>query len=103
MTQEELKEAFYRHEDEFLKFASIENPRHRRPDLCAFLMLDSAVEKRNGIGGFSDMVAAAEHDQIWLEISAEDLAPVATDDLIRDLCRCGVMYDADTESLAMFA
>lgn len=92
----DLTEAFASHDDEFLKFGDIEQPRHSRPDLCAFLMLADVVPQAG------DMVVGAAHDQIWLGVDCEKLAAVATDDLIRDLARCGVFYDDDVESLSMF-
>ncbi len=96
MTTKELEQAFERHSDEYIAFERIEKPAHRRPDVCAFLMLDAAV------GGGGDMVACAEHDEIWLSVHVETLAAVATDELIRDLVRCGVRLDSDTDSLVMF-
>lgn len=92
----DLQEAFSRHDDEFLHFDRVENPRHQRPDLCAFLMLHDLVH------GHSDMVASAEHDEIWLDVDREALAAVVTDDIVRDLVRCGVRYDDEVESLAMY-
>lgn len=96
MTLEELQAAFDL-EDDFLKFEEVENPRSKRPDLHAFLLLDELVP------GDSDMVAAAEHDQIYLGVDAEKLAAVVSLDQIRDLRRCGVMYESSTDSLSMFA
>ena len=102
MALEELQAMFEKHKDEFLKFDRVNNPAHRRPDLCAFLMLDAAVDVKNARGGYSAMVSAAEHDEIYLVIDAEELAKVATDDLVRDLIRCGVLYDSTYDCLAMF-
>ncbi len=98
----DIAAVFEKYHDEYIKFERIVTPRHRRPDLCAFLMLDEVIEQRNAIGGFSDMVAGAEHDEISLEISPDLLASVATDDLICDLVRCGVRYDDESDCLVMF-
>jgi len=97
MKTEELEACFEKHSDEYIRFERIEAPRHPRPDLCAFLMLHDLAPKN------SDMVCAAEHDEIWLGVDIEVFAAVVTDDIVRDLVRCGVRYDSDTESLAMFA
>lgn len=98
MTVEELEAAFEKHsEDEFLEFNRIKNPRHHRPDLCAFLMPDEAVPGEFG----RDMVSGAEHDLVFLGVDVEELAKVATDDLIRDLSRCGVRFEDSW--LEMFA
>jgi hypothetical protein len=96
MTVEELAEVFERHEEEFLKFNRIEQPRSRRPDLHAFLLLDALVP------GATDMVSAAEHDEIWLDVDTEALAAVVTEEQVRDLVRCGVRWDAEFDCLALF-
>lgn len=97
MTTDEVKAAFAASQDEFLRFAQISKPRHRRPDICAFLMLDDLLP------GDMDMVAAAEHDIFYLAPSLESFSAVATPEIIRDLARCGVILDIETDSLAMFA
>lgn len=79
-----------------MEFERIENPRSKRPDLHAFLVLDEllpAKEKQDVIGG-------ASHDEIYLAFDLESLAPVATPEIVRDLVRCGVRYDSD--GLCMF-
>lgn len=91
-----LSEMFKKYDDEFLKFESIESPANERPDLCAFLILDQLAP------GSSDMVTTAEHDKIYLEVEPEDLAKVITESDIRDLIRCGIMYDEDENLLWMF-
>ena len=101
MTLEELRASFEKNNDECCKFENIANPVHRRPDICAFLMLDVAIEKRNEAGTFSGIISNAGHDEIYLAINPEDLVTVATDEMIRDLVRCGVMCDDDC-GLSMF-
>ncbi|HAX23084.1 MAG TPA: hypothetical protein DCY64_22710 [Hydrogenophaga sp.] len=94
----DLQEAFERHEDEYLNFKMVEKPMHNRPDLCAFLLLDKLLPNKG-----RDMVCAAEHDEFFLDADCEKLAAVATEEDILTLIRCGVRYDSDTDSLAMFA
>lgn len=67
-----------------------------RPDLCALMLLDSLVP------GTRDIVAAAEHDEIFLRVTIEQLAPVITREQVRALLCCGVRLDSETDSLAMF-
>ncbi len=93
----DLEKAFEAAEDEFLQFKSIENPLHPRPDICAFLKLHELVP-----GKSHDMVAAAEHDEIYLDVDPEALAAVATQEDIVYLHRCGVRLSSETDSLAMF-
>lgn len=92
-----LQEMFEQHEDEYLKFDRVEEKRHARPDLCAFLLLDSLLP------GNRDMVCAAAHDEIYLDADCDLLADVATEADILTLVRCGVRYDEQNECLTMFA
>jgi hypothetical protein len=89
-------EQYEKHGDEYLKFDLVQNKTSRRPDLHAFNLLDRLVP------GKRDMIRAAEHDEIWLDVSPEELAKVATEEQIIELIRCGVRYDASTDSLALF-
>ena len=96
MTRDELVELLNdRSEDDFLKFDRVQNKLSKRPDLHAFLLLDSLLP------GTSDIVAGAMHDQIWLCSNVDDLAEVISVEQVKDLVRCGVMYDS--YSLAMSA
>jgi hypothetical protein len=82
--------------EEFREFGRIAAPPSQRPDLCAFLLLDKLLP------GDRDIVACAEHDQIWLNVDIDELAEVASKDDVVYLLRCGVWYDGDVESLSMF-
>lgn len=84
----DLNAAFNAAEDEFLKFDRIESPPHPRRDLYAFLLLDQLVPNPGRC-----MIAAAEHDEIYLDTDCEKLAEVATQEDIVTLVRCGVMHD----------
>jgi hypothetical protein len=90
MTVEEMESLFDRFEDEFLKFdrvATEDRLKTARPDLCAFLWLDKLVPEN------SDIIQAAEHDQIWMGCTLDDLAAVVTEPIIRILVRCGVRIE----------
>ena len=89
-------EQYEKYIGEFLKFAKVENKTSNRADLHAFNLLDKLVP------GTCDIVSAAEHDEIWLAVSPDELAKVATEEQIIELIRCGVRYDRDTDCLAMF-
>ena len=93
----DIKEAFEAASAEYLKFDRIENPLHPRRDVCAFIRLDQLVP------GKRDMVAAAEHDEIYLDVDPQQLAAVATQEDIVYLHRCGVRLSSETDSLSMFA
>jgi len=87
---------FAQHEEnEYGCFEKIEKKRSQRPDLHAFLLLDEIAP------GSAAMVAAAEHDEIYLGVSPEAMAQ-ATEEQIVELIRCGVRYDERVDSLAMF-
>lgn len=87
---------FSEFDDEFLKFERITEKLSSRPDIHAFILLNKLLP------GERDMVAGAEHDQIYLQPSPEDLMKVATKDQLRDLHRCGVRHDEDLDCLVMF-
>jgi hypothetical protein len=103
MTVEDLKALFEKHDNEFLKSELIASPRSKRPDLNAFLLLDELVPTEIGHykGHGFDMVAGAEHDEIFLEPSVDKLAAVITEDQVIELIRCGIRMDAD--GLRMYA
>lgn len=94
----DLDATFEKHNDDYMKFDRVENKLHSRPDLCAFLLLDKLMPNAG-----RDMVCAAAHDKSFLDADCEKLAEVATEADILTLTRCGVRYDNDTDSLAMFA
>ena len=89
-----LKERWEKFEDEDYKLKR-ETPTER-PDLKAFILLNKLVP------GTSDMVSAAEHDQIFLDVDVDKLEKVVTDEEIRTLVACGVHYDEHYDSLYMF-
>ena len=86
---------FAEFEGEFLEFKLVKEKLSNRPDLHAFILLDKLLP------GTEDMVAGAEHDEIYLSPDPEELLKVATKDQLRDLHRCGVR--ADDNGLCMFA
>lgn len=87
---------FEKHEDEYSKFERIESPAHARPDICAFLLLARLDESNR------DMVAAAERDEIFLAPDPESVFIVATEEELLTLIRCGVRYDDELDSFAMY-
>jgi len=90
-----MEQSFDAVNDEFLRFDRIENPLSKRPDLCGFLYLDKLFPRER------DMISAAEHDEIWLDIDIEEIYKLSEEDIIY-LTRCGIRFDRETESLAMF-
>lgn len=93
----DIEAAFEAASVEFLKFERVANKKSSRPDLHAFILLNELVP------GSRDIVSAAEHDEIYLEISPDELAKVATEQDIIDLHRCGVRYSSELDGLCMFA
>lgn len=96
MSTDELIALFNKHEDEFLKDAGIPG----RRDLYAFNLLAELApagprDKR--------IISAAEHDEIFLAPSLEELAIVITEEQVITLLRCGVHLDDEDSGLAMFA
>jgi hypothetical protein len=91
-----LSETFDKFDDDYIKFELIENKLSSRPDLHAFILLNQLVP------GNRDMVSAAEHDEIYLDVSIDDLAEVITEQQVQELVRCGVRYDDGLDCLCMF-
>ena len=84
-----------KHEDKSYRFNNIKNPISTRKDLHAFMLLDKIFP------GSNDIISCAEHDQIWLGITPEQILQL-TEDQIIELTRCGIIFDKDFESLSMF-
>lgn len=82
---------------EYLEFGRIENKRSQRPDMHAWLLLDELFPNPG-----RDMVSAAEHDEIYLDVKGWKLEKL-TDDQILELVRCGVMHSDEHDCLWMFA
>ena len=92
----DLTEIWDKHEEEYIQFDRVENKRSERPDLHAWLLLDELFPHPG-----RDMVCGAEHDEIYLDVSAGQIATL-TEDQIIELTRCGVRYAEDYDCLAMF-
>jgi hypothetical protein len=69
-----------------------------RRDLTAFNLIDQLCPDTRD----RSIVSGAEHDQIWIGVTAERLASVITDEQARLLNRCGVFYDTECDCLSMF-
>lgn len=94
----DLESVFEKYVEEYLKFDRVEGKLNSRPDLCAFLLLDKLLPKDG-----SDIICSASHDEFFIDIDCEKLSDIATEEDILTLVRCGVRYDSETDSLAMFA
>lgn len=95
MNAKELRAILADNSGEYLKFDRIEAPRSKRPDLHAFLLLESLVP------GTEDIVAGAHHDEFFIGVELEALAQVVTEGQVIELIRCGIRIDED--GLCMFA
>jgi len=91
----EVKEMFDKYDDEYIEFKRVENKRSNRPDLHAFLLLDELFPRDR------DIVCAAEHDEIYLDVETEEVETL-TEEQVLELTRCGVRYDGEGY-LVMFA
>ncbi len=91
----DIEQLFEKHDDEYLKFENIKKKRANRPDVCAFVILDELFSSDR------DLIDASGHDEFWLDISDDEIEKISEEVLI-DLIRCGVRYDADLGGLAMY-
>jgi hypothetical protein len=99
MTVEELTDLL--NQDRDGDFRHVENKLASRADLHAMILLDQLVPHSKD-EPINEMVDAAEHDQIWLNVDVAKLAAVITPEQVIDLRRCGVFFDADVERLSLF-
>jgi hypothetical protein len=90
-----IHERFEAVNEDYIKFDRVENKRSQRPDLHAYLLLDEIFPSSK------DMVCAASHDEIWLDVEGKQLEKL-TDEQILELTRCGVRHCNESDSLAMF-
>lgn len=97
--RDKIAEIFEKYSEDFNKFSELPKERQycRRKDLCAFMIIGFLLPSDT-----EQIVAAAEHDQIWLGVDLKDLCEVAMFHDIQDLCRCGVWLDKWVDSLSMF-
>jgi hypothetical protein len=72
-------------------FDKIENPPCKRPDLCAFLLLDRLVP------GDESLIYSIGDGEVFLSVDVEKLAQVATREDVLYLVRCGVSWFGVTE------
>lgn len=96
MDSEELQAMFEKHNDEYVKFDRVQKKVSNRMDLHAFMLLDMILP------GSCDMVAAAEHDMIYLDVEIAELAEVITEEQVIELVRCGVNCNLENDGLTMF-
>lgn len=99
MTKETMRDLFEKHEDEHLEFEKIKQPKSKRPDLHAFLLLDELCP------GDTDIVirsAADSYYEFGLNIDITMFSAKITEEHIIELTRCGVMYDETRDVLTMF-
>jgi len=91
----DIKDRFAKYDKHYLDFDGVPaDQRHsNRPDVHLFVMLDKLFPD-NG-----DIVVAAEHDEIYLDIGEEQLS-ICTEEQIEQMVRCGARLSY--EGLAMF-
>lgn len=90
-----VSDLFDKHDEEFLKFERVANKQASRSDVHAFVLLDRLFP------GQTDLLCSAEHDQVWLGISTEEISKL-TEEQVIELLRCGVTYDNETDSLTTY-
>lgn len=99
MTVDEMKELFEKYADEYQygDFEKILGTLSTRPDMHAFRLIENLLPNKK-----FDMIASAEHDQIWLGVDPEELAAVATPEIIRQLVACHIFFDDQYDGLGMW-
>lgn len=95
MDVEELRERM-NNDNLYHKFDGVPNPRSRRSDLHAMMLLDELVPSGSRI------VSHSAHDEYFLEPDIEELAKAITPDQVDELVRCGVRI-SEYDALAIFS
>jgi hypothetical protein len=90
-----LSEIFKKYESHYHRFDEIENPKTKRSDLQAFLIIDSIFDDDKKI------ISGVDTYSIYLNVEIEELAKRATEEQIIDLIRCGVSYEEKYDSLTI--
>ena len=96
MTLDEMIAQFEAPENEDIYFVDIKNRKTERADLHAFNLIDSLVPSACNI------LAVAEHDQVWLFVDPSYLADKISPEQVRELVACGLWYDEETQSMSMY-
>lgn len=102
MTKDEMAEIFDDYEGMNAFRDLVENKRSNRADLHAFLLLDSLDPDPNHFGHFVDVLAGAEHDEVYLSFDEDKVASAITPEQAVELRRCGVRYRNDAMGFCMF-
>ena len=97
MTVDELQALFVADEPHG-SFEDIIGKRSPYRDIHAMLLLAELCPREKAC----KMVDGATHDKIWFRADVEQLAAVATREVVVELRRCGVHWDGDNECLAMY-
>lgn len=84
-----INDLFEKHDDEYLKFEKVSQPKSSRPDLHAFIVLDELFPKSR------DIVSACGHDEIYLDVTEDEIEGLEENQII-ELIRCGVMFYEDS-------
>lgn len=85
--------------NEYLLFSEIKEKFSHRADVHAFILLDRLFPAQKGKQ--FDLISATEHDEIYLDISTEQIEKLS-DEKIIELSRCGVRYSNEFGCLCMF-
>lgn len=93
LDRDNLHDLFEKHDDEYIKFERVKKKLHKCPDIHAFLLLEQIAPIQEGYG--SDIVAGANHDEIYLGTDLDLFCENATEEQLIDLIRCGIRYDND--------
>ena len=85
-----------KYDKEYLNFKAVEPKFSSRSDIHAFILLNQLQPDT------TDIIDAAEHDVIFLNIDVDKLMETITTAQLIELIRCGVRYDEENNSLSMF-
>jgi len=82
-------ELFEKFESDQYKFEDVEHKMSQRPDIHALMMLDKLAPNN------SCAIVSTDYDVVYLAFDPDIVSNNVTEDQVRDLVRCGVLFDGD--------
>ncbi len=93
---EKVRKLFEKHDNEYMMFDLVTNPQSKRPDLNAFMILDSLFPSPEYI------IGRVKHDMFYLNVTEEQISTL-TEEKVIELIRCGMCYSSISDQLMMLA
>ncbi len=96
MKYEKMVELFRLWDDDYdLDFNDVQGKHSKRADVHILVTLDKILPDDGG----QDLISCHVNDMLYLNVEPEELAPLITEEQLKDLVRAGLGYDDVTDSV----